>query len=396
MSRHILIISYRDIRHPEWGGAEVIIYEVFRRIHKEGHRVTFLCGNFPGGSTRDEAEGMEIHRTGNWWNFNFKVPAFLRSFAAREKVDIVVEDINKIPFFSPLFLKGIPTLGIVPHLFGTTVFQQVPWHMAAYVYLYEQFIPLVYRKCRFSVLSHSTKDDLISRGLSSERIHVIRSGLDHEAHRPPESRERLPEPVIVYLGRLKKYKCIDLPILALPQVLRTVPGAQYWIVGEGDHQEHLEELTRRMGLEDHVKFLGMRLGPEKLEILHRARILVYTSPKEGWGLSVVEANAAGCPVVASNSPGLRESVRHGSTGFLVPHGDVDGLAESMTKLLVEDELWREMSDEGVRWAGEFNWERSARETMDLIDLVLDSKEKPVGATARFAEKTTPGEATRDG
>lgn len=381
MSRHILIISYRDIRHPEWGGAEVIIYEIFRRIRRQGYRVTFLCGNFPGGSSQDEIDGMEVHRTGSWWNFNFKVPGFLRSYLESERVDLVVEDINKIPFFSPLFLRGIPTLGVVPHLFGTTVFQQVPWHMAAYVYLYEQLIPWIYRRCHFSVLSHSTKQDLMSRGLSGERIHVIRSGLDHVAHAPLEAREEPPGPVIVYLGRLKKYKRIDLPILALPEVLRAVPGAEYWIVGEGDYEGPLRDLARSMGLQESVRFLGMRTGAEKLEVLHRARILVYTSPKEGWGLSVVEANAAGCPVVASDSPGLRESVRHEETGFLVPHGDPGALASALVRLLTEDDLWWRMSRRGVEWAGEFNWDRSARETLDLVEQVLGSQPLQTEAAA---------------
>ncbi|MBD3336576.1 MAG: glycosyltransferase [Candidatus Eisenbacteria bacterium] len=387
MKPHILIISYRDMHHPQWGGAEVIIYEVFRRLRESGCRVSFLCCGFPGGSDRDEIDGMPIRRVGNLYNFNFQVAARLPSLVKREKVDLIVEDINKIPFFSPLFSRGVPTLCIVPHLFGKTVFQEAPWPQAAYVYLYEQLIPRVYRRCHFSALSGTTRDDLVARGIPRERIHIIRSGIDHDLHRPPAERPASPAPVFLYLGRLKKYKRIDLPILALPQILEQVPQAQYWIVGEGDYRPELEALVERMNLGSAVRFLGMRLDREKVELLHQSRILVYTSPKEGWGLSVIEANATGCVAVASDSPGLRESVRDGETGLLVPHGDVGALGRALTRLLTDDAGWHRMSREAVAWASRFRWETSARETQELVEEILG---RPGGAGEVAAEDRVAG------
>lgn len=365
--RHYAVISYRDIRHPEFGGAEVIMYEIFRRFVKEGHRVTFITGHWPGAPERETIEGLEILRGGNQYTFNFVAPRMLRRLLDRERVDLVVEDINKIPFFSPLFQKRVPVLGVVPHLFGTTVFQQAPFPLALYVYFYERFIPFVYRDCLFSVLSETTREDLAGRGLARDRLRLIRGGLDHEYHQPIEREGHLPPPVILYLGRLKKYKRIDLVIKALPRVLAKVPEAQYWIVGEGDYRASLESETKSLGLGDHVKFLGFRAGREKMEILRQTRVLAYTSPKEGWGLSVIEGGALGIPSVASDSPGLRESVRHRETGFLVPHGDVPALAERLITLLSDEELWWRMGERATQWAGEFSWDRAARETKTLAE-----------------------------
>ncbi len=367
---HFLVVSYRDIKHPEFGGAEIIMYEIFRRFVKWGHIVDFVTGRWPGAPSEEMIEGMRIHRLGNQYDFNFLAPLMVRRIIARSRVDLVVEDINKIPFFSPLFQRRVPVLGVVPHLFGTTVFQQAPLPLAAYVYFYELFIPLVYRNCHFSVLSHTTREDLERRGIRPHLIHVIRSGMDHDFYKLTDRKGGLPGPILMYLGRLKKYKRIDLPIRALPQILEEVPNAEYWIVGEGDYRPQLERLVDEMGLGDHVRFLGFKAGPEKLEVMHKARVMVYTSPKEGWGLSVIEGNALGIPCVASDSPGLRESVRHEETGYLVPHGDVDMLARRISALLRDDDLWRGMSRRAIDWASEFSWDRSAEETLELARRVV--------------------------
>ena len=375
MSRRLCVVSYRDMKHPEAGGAEVIIQEVFGRIADQGHEVTLLTGAFPGGEARDRIGNLEIHRTGNQFTFNFAAPAYFKRHLAKRGYDLVAEDINKIPFFMPLHTKA-PVLGIVPHLFGTTVFQQASWPIGAYVYLYERFIPLVYRNCTFSVLSGTTRDDLIGRGIAPGHIRVIRSGLDHDLYRPSAVPVRDRPKRIVYLGRLKKYKGIELPILALPKLLETVPDAEYWVVGEGDYRDELERIARGQGVADHVRFPGFVGGKDKVSLLQDTRVLAYTSPKEGWGLSVVEAGACATPVVASDAPGLRESVLDGKTGFLVPHGDVDALADRLTRLLTDDALAESMATEGVRWAATFHWENAARETLALIEEITDGSRPP--------------------
>jgi len=368
MPERILILSYRDLRHPEMGGAEIIIHEVYRRLHAAGHPVTFLTCRFAGGKERDEIDGMEVIRIGNLYNFNFAVGSYYRKHLAGRGYTVIVEDLNKLPFYSPSFQRDAPVLVNIPHLFGTTVFRQAAFPLALYVYLQERLIPRVYRECLYQVLSDSTRDDLIARGIPAGSIAVIRSGIDHGFYRPPaHGHAAPPPPVLLYLGRLKKYKCIEYPILVLPEILQRVPGAEYWIAGEGDYRDELERIARETGVAEQVRFLGFKDGAEKLEMLHRSRVLVYTSPKEGWGLSVIEGNATGLPCVASDSPGLRESVRHQQTGYLVPHGNLPALRDRLLELLQDNAVWARMSAAGLEWAGRFSWDRMAAETLDLID-----------------------------
>ena len=126
---------------------------------------------------------------------------------------------------------------------------------------------------------------------------------------------------------------------------------------------------------DHVRFPGFIGGQDKVRLLQESRVLAYTSPKEGWGLSVIEAGACATPVVASDSPGLCESVVDGKTGFLVPHGDIPQLAEKIEILMTDDALAQSMADEGVRWAATFNWESSAEKTLGLIEDILAGRDK---------------------
>ena len=95
-------------------------------------------------------------------------------------------------------------------------------------------------------------------------------------------------------------------------------------------------------------------------MLRRAWALVFASPKEGWGITNLEAAACGTPVVASNSPGIRESVRDGETGFLVPHGDVGAMAAAMGRIAGDRaRSSRSSACRRARFAETFTWERAA-------------------------------------
>ena len=121
-------------------------------------------------------------------------------------------------------------------------------------------------------------------------------------------------------------------------------------------------MARSLDLGDRVRFLGFVSEEEKVALLRRAWTVVFASPKEGWGITNLEAAACGTPVVASNSPGIRESVRDGETGLLVPHGDVTALRDAIASLLASPLLVDQMGSAGRRFAEGFTWERAASET----------------------------------
>src|SRR5690606_22518693 len=155
-----------------------------------------------------------------------------------------------------------------------------------------------------------------ARGFRREQMTVIPNGVDLEFYSPDPATPRFEEPTLLYLGRLKRYKRVDLILLAAARLRDSGVRFRLIIAGRGDAADDLRALRDRLGLADVVDMPGYVDDEEKRRLFRRAWVHVLTSPKEGWGISNIEAAACGTPTVASDSPGLRDSVRHGETGFL--------------------------------------------------------------------------------
>lgn len=355
----LLLVNWQDIEHPQAGGAEIHLHEIFGRLAKRGHDITLLCCGWAGVPSRVTLDGMDVHRVATRPTFMLSAMPYFRRKLAATPWDLILEDINKMPLYTPLWTRRHRTAALVPHLFGGTAFLELPAPAAAAVWLSERPLGRVYRDVGFEAISESTRDDLVARGIPRGNIEVIYPGIDTVGY-TPQAGTRNPQPVFAYLGRLKKYKGVHHVIHAFARMQRK--NAVLKIAGAGDYRPALEALARSLDLGDRVRFLGRISESEKLQLLRRAWGLVFASPKEGWGITNLEAAACATPVVASNSPGIRESVRHGETGYLVPHGDAAAMAFAMDKLAESRELVEQLGRQARVFAESFTWERAADET----------------------------------
>ncbi len=366
---HLFVLNERDHANPRTGGAEVHLFEIFGRLAARGFPVTLICAGYPGASPREHAHGIDIRRVGNRYTFYLRGPLLFRRLA--RTIDgraLLVEDLNKLPFYGPLY-SPLPILAFVHHLFGTTAFRQVSLPVAAVTYLSELGVPPVYRRVPMIAVSPSTRDDLVARGVAAGSITVITNGLDHVRYSPDGSE---PGPVILSLGRVEPYKRIDLVVAAMPRILAAVPSARFVVVGRGDALPALERQVARLGVGGAVEFRGFVDDDEKVALYRAARVFVNPSEKEGWGLTVMEANACGAPAVASDVPGLRDSVRHEETGLLVPFGDVDAWTAAILRLLQEAETWRRLRAGALAWAARFGWDAITDQVEAVIERVVES------------------------
>jgi glycosyltransferase involved in cell wall biosynthesis len=362
----ILVVNWLDRENLQSGGAETHLHEVFGRLVGWGHRVTLLCSGFPGAAARTELDGIEVHRVGGRYSFVLQARRYFKRRLARRPFDVIVEDLNKVPLFTPRW-SDLPVVLLAHHLFGATAFMEARLPLATATWLLERPIPRVFRGVPVIAVSGSTKDDLTARGLDPASISVVPNGIDLEAFRPDPTVPRYAEPTALYLGRMKRYKRVDIPVRAIALLRDRGVSARLLIVGQGDQVDELERLSAQLGLgEDRVRFLGFVDDREKIELFRRSWIHVLTSPKEGWGIANMEAAGCGTPTVASNSPGLRDSVLDGRTGFVVPHGDVAALADRMEALLTRPELRDEMGARARSFASGFSWDESARGVLEVL------------------------------
>jgi glycosyltransferase involved in cell wall biosynthesis len=357
----LLVVNWQDLANPQAGGAEVHLHEIFARLARRGHAVTLLCSGFAGAKARDEADGMRIHRTGGRHSFTLAAAPYYRRHLAAERYDVVVEDLNKVPLFTPLWVRR-PLVVLVHHLFGSTAFREASAPFAAATWLLERPIPLVYRGLPAQAVSESTRDDLVARGLRRDDVRVIHNGVDVAFFTPDPSVQRAAEPTFLSVGRLKKYKRIDHAIAAVAALKTRGRPVQLVIAGRGDDEPRLRSVADALGVGDRVAFEGFVSEARKRELMRTAWATVQSSPKEGWGITNIEAAACGTPTVASDSPGLRESVVHGETGLLYPHGDVTALADALERLASTPAEVARLGAGAHRFAQSFTWERAAELT----------------------------------
>jgi len=367
---NILVLNWRDIKHPRAGGAEVRLHRVYEPIVKAGHKVFLITSRFEGAEETEILNGIEVHRLGNDVTFAplcfWHLPGWIKQFS----IDVVVEDFNKLPLLLP-WRTHRPLLIQMHHLWKGSIFHETSFITALIVWLSEQTLRFVYKRETFCVVSDSTKKELHSMGIPLSRISIIHNGVDLAFYQPPQNPGR--EASLLWLGRIQKYKGIMDACLAFQKIAGKFPDLTLKIAGNGPSKNAVQAWVKAEGLMGRIRFLGFVSEEEKRTLLQHSLFLVQSSYKEGWGLTVIEANACGTPVIANNAPGLRDSVRDGVTGLLYPYMSVDGLADKMQQLIEDHALYKQLCGNVRGWAEQFQWETAAQETLALLQDVYQSQ-----------------------
>ncbi|MGH7504861.1 MAG: glycosyltransferase family 4 protein [Longimicrobiales bacterium] len=346
------------------------MHEVFGRLAARGHQVKALVSGWAEAPARERIDGLDVIRTGSRNTYSLAAPAFYRRTLRNEPFDLVIEDLNKVPLFTPFWCRD-PLVLLVHHLFGTTAFQEASLPFATATWLLEQPLGAVYGDLPVEAVSESTAQDLVARGFRRDRIVVIPNGVDLSFYHPDPAEARFEEPTLLYLGRLKRYKRVDLILRAVRRLVDDGVAVRLVIAGRGDAADRLARLRTELGLDHAVDMRGYVDELEKRRLLRRTWIHVLTSPKEGWGISSLEAAACGTATIASDSPGLRDSILHGETGYLVPHADVDALARQLRRVLENPTLRDGLGEAARRFALGFGWDVAADRTEAHLVDVLD-------------------------
>jgi glycosyltransferase involved in cell wall biosynthesis len=241
---------------------------------------------------------------------------------------------------------------------------------ATHVYALGAMRYAVHRADRIlAVSSYSRSRAIAYYGLDPSCVHVVHHGVEHEAFQGNDRYAALASPpYFLALGNTRPYKNMRTGLQAFALCARVRPDVHLVVAGRGDSIRQLRPLARRLGIEDRVRFVGPLSHGDVVTLLHGACALVFPSLVEGFGFPVLEAMAAGCPVIASRCPAVVE-VADTSALFCNPT-QPEEFAAAMIRILDDPSLGADLRHRGRRRAAEFSWDRSAEGTLAVYRQLL--------------------------
>lgn len=352
----ILWFNWRDIKHPDAGGAEVLTHEILRRFARRGDEMTLFCASVKGRPSEEKIDGVNILRDGGKYTVYSRGKSYFKK--NRDIYDIVIDEVNPRPFLTPSILSGKPVLVLFHQMIREEWFYEMPFPISYICKAYENRWLLPYRDTLTLTVSQSSKSDLEDIGYKN--VKVIPMGLSTEPLKEVSRKEDVL--TVGFVGRLKKHKLPDHAIKAFLMIKKSIPSCKMWMIGDGYMQN---ELKKEYGKE--ITFLGHVNNGIKYELLAKAHLVLVPSVREGWGMVVTESNAMGTPVIAYDVNGLRDSVVDGVNGILVKDKNPESLAKNAMKLLANRDLLQKLSSSALNYSRQFNWEK----TFDYVSKQVD-------------------------
>ncbi|WNV75877.1 glycosyltransferase family 4 protein [Geodermatophilus sp. DSM 44513] len=359
----LVVLNWRDRRHRSAGGAELYCERLARELAARGASVVLVTSRPADTPAREVVDGYTIRRLGRWWSV---YPlALLWLLRHRSSVGAVVDSQNGIPFFSPLVTRRHTPVVLLVHHVHQDLFTRALRPLAARLarWLEGPASRRVYRRRPVVVLSPSGRTQVRRRLRFDGPVRVVPCGADTLGVRG----ERSAAPRIVVVGRLTPYKRLDSLVDAMVDVQARLPDAELHLIGDGPARRELVARARETGAR--VVFHGRLSDARRDTLLSTAWLAVSASDGGDWAVSLVEANAAGVPVLARRVSGLRDTVRHGQTGWLVD-GEPSVLAEAITRALVtltDPAVARTFGQRARAWAARFTWARTADGVLQALD-----------------------------
>jgi glycosyltransferase involved in cell wall biosynthesis len=360
---NILIFNWRDIKNPKSGGAEIVTMEHAKAWIKEGHVVYWFSPKFKNSKKEEDIDKVKVIRQGSMLSvFLYAMIYYLKN---RKKIDIVIDQIHGIPFFTPLYVRK-PKLVLIHEVAGPIWDFVFPFPINLIGKTVEPLFFKLYKKEMFWVPSNSTVQDLINLEIKKKNIRLIYCGINNKVlSKLPVKEKKL---TFIFVSRVVKMKGADEVIKSFSIIRKEIKNSQLWIVGDCDqnYKKTLLKTIENNSISEYVKFFGRVPDVEKLKLMSRAHLLLHASIKEGWGIVVIEAASQATPAVVYNVGGLRDSVINDRTGIVVSSNSPDAMARSALQLTKDKDRYKKMQLNGLEWARSLDWEKSTKQSLELI------------------------------
>ena len=359
---NILICNWRDPKHPLAGGAEVSLLEHAKYWQKKGAQITWFASSFDKVKKDEIIDGIRIIRRGS--HYTVHLWAFLEYLKGTfHDCEIIIDCFHFLPFFTPLYMRDKKIIALIHEVAKEIWFKNLPWVFAKIGYHLEEYFFMSYKRIPFITVSKSTQEDLEDVGVPKKNITVIHNGV-----RLPKfgKKARDPRPTVLFLGRIAKDKGIEDVVKAYNICYQKNKNIKLVIAGQEEKKGFLHGLLRKF--KGNIESLGFVTEKKKYELMQKAWVLLHASIKEGWGLTIIEANCVGTPAIGYNVAGLRDSIQGNKTGLLVDPNP-QALAIAIEKLMNDKDLYKKLCANAKEWSGKFNWEKSGKESWKVLQYV---------------------------
>lgn len=350
----VVIFSWKDLAHPRAGGAEVYTHEVARRWVQWGHEVTLFAAKVPRHDAHVVRDGVRIVRRGGRLGVYRAAEQWYRRHGTG-RFDVVVDQINTRPFLTPRYVTDRPIVALIHQVAREVWFHETSLPVAvAGRYRLEPRWLRTYHNVPTLTVSRSSMESLHAYGLRDVRL--VPEGCDVPLRGAVHKHVH---PTVCFVGRMTASKRPFDVVAAFRRVRRALPTAELWMIGDGPLSAQLDALDA-----PGVRMLGRVSDADKLDAVSRSHVLVATSVREGWGLVVDEAAAAGTPAITYDVPGLRDAVP--AAGGVLVRPNPASLADALVARLPG--LCGRPSRHGWR-GGAVDWDTVAKEVLVHVEAV---------------------------
>lgn len=377
----ILVLVSRDWTHPQATGGDQCTCDYARYLARQGHDITLIAARYRGAQPSAWLDGVRVVRPAGLPLLALHAAAhYLRR---RDQFDLVIEEAMaslRLPFLAPLYARG-KVLSVWYQVNREIFLEQYSRPLASILSLGERLVFRTHRNAHNIALTHDRARDLVAEGLPAERMAIVPPLMLDAYARPPVESGR--EQMILWLGKIRRYKCAHHAVEAMPAVLEQAPNARLIIAGRRDdeaYERELLETAARLGVERHLELRLDISDEDKMSLLSQARALAVTSPVEGFSIVIVEANRCGTPVVATKGVPM-DTARDGFNALRVPFRNGMALSSAVSALLTDDGLFDMMSRNAKDLAREFDPARTGRWLEDAVASASGTPIEPLQAAA---------------
>lgn len=366
----ILFLVNRDPKQAHLAGGDQALWSYAKLLKNANNTVFVLARAQKGLPCYEKIDGIDCYRMGN--SFTNPLLAFYFYVRFHNIVDLIFEDTLggfKIPYLSALYSR-VPVIAVWHQLNSIVYKEQFGASLGSILSLMEAFVARIYNKKAALIITYTRSsakrlETLFDKDKLRSILLCLPAKFTEEASHQIKTRGKKKEKIILFVGKIRKYKRIHDILDAADIVAKSIPDIRVIIAGrvseyDKDYLQTLYARRSRMQIADQVEVLTDVTEEQKIDLLIRSKLVVLPSPIEGFSYLVVEANTCGIPVIGTRGV-PSEVLVPDYNGLVYQEQNIRELSEKILLLLNNETLYKRLSENSIEWARKFTEESTRKQ-----------------------------------